>query len=322
MVAEDFEVGLFADFLGGLACHPVQPFCLAGEGQHANAHQFLLQAAVEAGLREDGRIGVIEVLEQALLDGGDVVHRLGHETGEFLEAGEAVEFQWIEFFLAFRGVRYPRLHLGFGLNFNFAQLPAQADDVFGEVEQRCFQAAHLALDPGAGNGQFAGLAHQAVHQVGTDAQHGLLGAVAFLCLRFRERAHRGRDTLGWRRCSRIFVLRYGRGRGVAAGSSHRQFDFATLAVAEIVGGLCQGVTTGFDVVDQATAGMPFIERVLHPGFQQVGGFAQVHGAGHAGIALEGVQQAGDGLRRAGFVGSGTPGGDLLTQLSNLIAGFF
>ena len=37
------------------------------------------------------------------------------------------------------------LHLGVGLDFDFAQLVAQADDVFGEVEQGAAQGAKFAF---------------------------------------------------------------------------------------------------------------------------------------------------------------------------------
>jgi hypothetical protein len=80
---------------------------LAGERHHAHAHQLLLQATVKAGLGENGRIGVVKVLEKVLLHGRHVIDRLGHETGQFLEARKAVEFKRIEVRLTIVGVRNP-----------------------------------------------------------------------------------------------------------------------------------------------------------------------------------------------------------------------
>ena len=64
------------------------------------------------------------VRAQALLEGGDVVHALGHHAGQFLQAREAVEFERVEFALA--GDRQARGDLRLGLHLDFAQLAAQA----------------------------------------------------------------------------------------------------------------------------------------------------------------------------------------------------
>jgi len=45
----------------------VQPLFLAGEGQHAHAQKGLLQVAVEAGLGQQRRVGIVEMPEQMLL---------------------------------------------------------------------------------------------------------------------------------------------------------------------------------------------------------------------------------------------------------------
>jgi hypothetical protein len=68
----------------------------AAERDHAHRHQLLLYFAVQTRLRDDRRVGVIEVLEQVLLDGGDVIDRFGHHPRQFLEAGEAIELEGIE----------------------------------------------------------------------------------------------------------------------------------------------------------------------------------------------------------------------------------
>ena len=100
----------------------------------------------------------------------DVVDRLGHHPRQFLEAGETVEFERIEVGVLLIGLRDARLHLRLGLNLDLAQLPAQTNDVLGQVEQRLLQAAHFAFDSGARNRQFACLVNQAVNQLGADTQ--------------------------------------------------------------------------------------------------------------------------------------------------------
>jgi hypothetical protein len=174
LATNDIQVGAFANLLGRLADDAVKAFRLTGEGNHPNAHQRLLQTAVKARLGKNGRIGVVEVLQQILLYRRHVIDRLGHEAGEFLEARKTVEFQRVELGLAFGGVSDVSLNLAFGLNFNFTQLAAQANDVFSEVEQRAFQAAHFAFNPGSCNRQLTRLVNQTVNQVGTDPYRCLL----------------------------------------------------------------------------------------------------------------------------------------------------
>jgi hypothetical protein len=113
---------------------------------------------------------MVEVAQQVLLHGGDVVHAFGHHPRHFLEAGEAVEFERIELLRALGCQRLLRLHLGLGLDFDFAQLVAQADHVFRQVQQGSLECQQLALDAAAGNRDFAGLVDQPVDQVGADAQ--------------------------------------------------------------------------------------------------------------------------------------------------------
>ncbi len=121
-------------------------------------------------MRENRRIGIVKVLQQILLDRRNVVDRLGHEAGQFLEAREAVEFQRVEIGFAFRRMGNTRLDLRFGLDFDVAQLAAQTNDVFRQFQQRALQAAHFAFDPGPGDGQLARFIDQTVDQVGTNAQ--------------------------------------------------------------------------------------------------------------------------------------------------------
>jgi hypothetical protein len=71
-------------------------------------------------------------------------------------------------------MRHLGLNLGFSLDFDFAQLAAQTNDVFRQFEQRALQAAHFTFDSGPGDGQLAGLVDQAVDQVGAHPQGGTL----------------------------------------------------------------------------------------------------------------------------------------------------
>ena len=107
----------------------------AAKGHHANAHQLLLHFTVQACLRDDGGVGVVKVLEQVLLYGGDVVNRLGHHPRQFLETCETVDFQRVETGMVLVGNRGARLHLRLSLNLDIAQLATQTDNVLREVEQ-------------------------------------------------------------------------------------------------------------------------------------------------------------------------------------------
>ena len=239
LAADDVEVGPLAQFLGGLADDAIEALGLAGEGQHAHTHQFLLQTAVQARLGKDRRVGIIQALQQVLLDRRHVVHRLGHETGEFLEAGEAVQFQRVEIDFAARRMRHLGLDLGLGLDFDFAQLTAQTNDVFGQFEQRALQAAHLAFDPRPGDRQLAGLVNQAVDQVSPHPQRRPLpGSIAFRLRLGRRRRGRRSGTCGRKLCR---------------GRRNVRFDGKRLLrpFTQTLDGLGQHVATRLNFLDKA-----------------------------------------------------------------------
>ena len=295
------EIGAFADILGGLPDDPVKTVGLAGERNHPDGHQFLLQAAVQTRLGDDRRVGVIQVFQQVLLYRRNVVHRLGHEARQFLEAREAVEFERIELGHAFVG--HPRLNLAFRLNFDFAQLAAQTNDVFGQIKQRALQVAHFAFDTRPGNGQFAGFVDQPVDQIGTHAQRTALcrsGRIG-LALRFAE--------VGWQGSRFIVGLQPGLDNEVSTG-------------AESVYGLGKSVEAGFKLVEERRSRPIGLECFINPCFQQMSQLAQIHRPGHAGIAFESVQQAGDGLGMNFVVRCGTPGAQIGREIAQLIGCFF
>jgi hypothetical protein len=175
LAADDVEVGAPAELLGGLADQAVEALGEAVEGHHAHVHQRLLELAGHARLGVEGHFGAVEVLEQVLLHGGHVADALGHHPGELLEARVAVHLQGVELGVMGLDLREARLHLGVGLDLDFAQLVAQADDVFGEVEQGAAQGAQFALDAGAGDADLAGFVDELVDAAGFDPQLGAGG---------------------------------------------------------------------------------------------------------------------------------------------------
>ena len=55
--------------------------------------QLLLNVARQSGLRQQRRVGLVEILEQRLLDGGDVIDAFGNASRQFLEPRKPVEFE-------------------------------------------------------------------------------------------------------------------------------------------------------------------------------------------------------------------------------------
>ena len=138
---------------------------------HADAHQVLLQFAVEARLGGQRRVRIVSNLDERLLHGRDVVDALGHHPGQFLEAGEAVELERVE--LAVGGLRcmHSRRKLRLGRDLDFAQLAAQARDVLGEFPQRRLEPVHLGFDARARDRHLARLVDQLFKHVGPHAHH-------------------------------------------------------------------------------------------------------------------------------------------------------
>jgi hypothetical protein len=303
LAVADVQVGALAGILGGLAHHAVQSFGKAFEGHHAHAHQALRQFAGEARLGGDGGVGVVEVAQQVLLHGGDVVHAFGHHPRHFLEAGETVELERIEFLRAFGCQRLLRLHLGFGLDFHFAQLIAQADHVFRQVEQRHLEGQQFAFDAAAGDRDFAGFVDQLVDQVGAYAQ---------MHLRRRDEnrgvGRRGQgDPPGGTAAAT--------GGASATGDSTTADSTETSIPARQPCGLFQvRVAPHRDCADARSASRRSYEvsspsmvvaaptscdRLIDAVFHRVQQFAATHGTGHPGAALERMQGA---LQRAGCLG--------------------
>ena len=150
---------------------PVQPLGQAAERHGANREQLLLHAARKPALRDQRRVGDLQVLQQRLLDGRDVIDPFGERARELLEARVLVELERIEAFLALAHLHQARLDLRLGLDLDFAHLRAQAHHAAGEFEQVRLQRAQLALDPRPRDRHFASLVDEAVDDVGAHAQH-------------------------------------------------------------------------------------------------------------------------------------------------------
>ena len=316
LAATNFKVGALAEFLRRLPDNPVQPLRLAGERHHAHTHQLLLQLTVHPRLGKDGGVGIVEVLEQVLLHGRDVVDRLGHHPGEFLEAGKAVEFQRVEASMPLIRGGGARLHLRLGLNFNVAQLAAQANHVFREVEQGALEADHFAFNSGTGNRQFASFVNQLVDQVGTHTQHGFLRC-GFLA-GFTRRAFNDCGCLCCRR-----RCHYGLYRGVfvcLAGLC--RWSFQRLPTLQAFDDLDDAVEGGFDVLDQFKRCAASLVGLLDTSFNGMGNFTQRHGARHASAALQGMKKAMKRAQRLGIIGIGSPVTQILGDRFGKLGSFF
>ena len=105
-----------------------------------------------------------------MLNRGHVIDALGHHARQFLQTGVTVHLQRIEIGMYRFGLRDAGLHLHVGLDLHLAQLVAQANDVFGEVEQGAALGTQFAFDAGARNADLAGFIDKAIDQIGAHAQ--------------------------------------------------------------------------------------------------------------------------------------------------------
>ena len=289
----DFQVGALVEFLRRLTNDAIQAIRQAAKRHHAYGHELLLDLSIQPCLRNDGRVGVVEVLEQVLLHGRHVVDRFGHHPCEFLEAREPVKLQGIEAGVFLIGHRGLRLHLRLGLNLDFPKLAAQTNDVFCQIQQRLLQAAHLTFDTRTSNREFARLIDQAVDNVGTDTKRGLLLQRLGIRLNFNQA-----------RTVRTSFDRYAI-RGWLGGSltilacnrltSHAVPDrnigliqrFATL---KTFNDLPYRFKRCFNFIDHFSRHRSQATDLIHPSFQCMGNFAKIHGTSHARATLQRVQK--------------------------------
>ena len=160
--AQQIEAHLLAGFLGSLPDDAVQTLGNPFKLHHAGTQQVALQFTGLARLRNQIVLGGLDRALQGALHRRHVVHRLGHHAGQFLDTGEAVKFKRIKTRLGFLGLGQARLHLGFSLQFNIAQLLAQPVQVTVHVDQGAAQLAKLGFKTGARDHHLAGLVDHAV----------------------------------------------------------------------------------------------------------------------------------------------------------------
>ncbi|KFB71034.1 MAG: hypothetical protein AW09_003850 [Candidatus Accumulibacter phosphatis] len=172
----------------------------------------------------------------------------------------------------------------FGLDFDVAQLPAQTDDILGQVEQRSLDGSHLAFNPRAGDRQLAGFVDQPVDQVGTHPQGGpLCGRFAVDFLRaggstlFGSRDRLVGGVFGSQfRCRRVGYL------------DGRICRFTMLQALDNLHDHVEGIVDVVDQLQRRTAGLLCF---LHARFNGVCEFAKIHRAGHARATFERMEQS-------------------------------
>ena len=327
LTAAYFEVRPLAELPRGRAHDPVQALGQAAEGHRADREQLLLHAARKAALREQSRVGDVQVLQQRLLDGRYVVDSFGERSGELLEAGVLVELERIEAFLAFTHLHQPRLDLRLGLDLDLAHLRAQAYHAAGELEQVCLQRAQLAFDARPRDRHFARFVDEPVDDVGAHAQHragaglhvgGVLDRARRCGLRRRKRhddrpCRRRRRGSGPRHLGRAGNTRFGgRGRLVLLGRPGQ---------GHVGPAFAQRVEHERDPVEIAIQRLEQLRRAGHgrvvddqARLHQVHELAQAHRPGHARAALERVQGPAQLTRAAGIARGTAPGAHLLAGL--------
>ena len=249
----NFQIRALVEFLRGLTHDPVQPFGQACERNGADREQLLLNVPRQARLCEQCGIRIIDVPEERLLHGRDVVDAFGEAPRQLLESCEAIEFQRIEVSLARLDERSAGLDLRLGLDLDLAYLRAQADHAVGELEQVALERAQLAFDAGARNRHLAGLVDQPIDKIGAHAQHGRSRRLGFGgrggCFR---RAHR--DRMRHERCHdcarsghRLRGARRARRRFLRHEPRQRSVDLAFLQAVEHKG---DAVEVGIERVEE------------------------------------------------------------------------
>ena len=218
--AVDLEVGALVELARGGAHDPVEALGQAAERHRADGEQALLHVARQTRLGEQRGVGVVEIAQQRLLHRRHVVHAFGERARELLEARVTVELERVELVAV---VRRARLDLRLRLQLDLAHLAAQPDDAARQLEQVRLERAQLAFDASTRDGDLAGLVHQAVDRIGTNAQHGARAGLDVL--RFGARGQAGgrgrRRRAGKRHDGRALRLRRRDASFRSLGCGHR-----------------------------------------------------------------------------------------------------
>ena len=320
--AGNVQRDLFAGFLRGLAHHGVQAFGDAFKLHHPCTQQVALQFTGLAALGDQVVLGAFQRALQAALHGGHVVDRLGHHAGQFLHAGEAVEFERVECGVGVFGLRQTRLHLRLGLHLDVAQLLAQTVQVARQVAQGAPHLAQPHVQARPRDHHFAHLVDQAVEQCRTHP-HRLVG----------RRAQRGHGRCGGQeqlgrcrssggrcvsRCCRHQGHHHGRGRHPLLGrhtglrrSHNGVLHLFTQHTQRIEVGL-QAVEAGKQRLDLRNLQVFGVEP-LNGRLQPVRQFAQAHGTRQTRAAFECVQGAQRFVAGTAVVGPRRPLAQCTTQ---------
>ena len=294
--ADDFQTHRLVQVFGRLTHGAVKPLGQAVELDHARAQQVALQFASLARLAGHVVVNFAQQAAERALHHGDVVDRLGHHAGEFLCAGETVEFERVEVAVFVARSLHLRAHLRLGLNFDFAHLLAQTVEVVAQIAHRSAYGAELVFQPGARNGDFARLIDQTVEQPGAHA-HSLCSDTRREDAGDRfSRCRRGSCRDGHRR------QRLGRRSGVGLGAwgehlgngGHREVGQLALAALRRA---AQAVEAGVEMVETAQqlgqiglADWRIGRQGVDVGFEAVRQVAELHGASHARTTFERVQR--------------------------------
>ena len=313
----DIKINALAQFLTGLPHDPVETVGEAGKRHHAHRHQLLLQIAIQSGLSDNRRVGIVKRLEKVLLHRRNVVHRLRHHAGQFLEAGETVKLKRIELRTRFIGLCSSRLHLRFGLNLDLTQLAPQTDYVFGQIEQRVLETAHFTFDTRPRNRQLACLVDQSINQIGAHAQHRPLRSGINLGLGLvHTRPIRATLDNRWRflyvSCNSRRRRRFSRCGGLIKG----------LTLLQALDDLLNGVKGRIQFVNQLRRHSPKTRRIFNPRFKSVGDIPQAHGARHPRTTFQRVEKASQDSCRFDARGRRAPstqlGRDVLVQIDGFL----
>ena len=128
---------------------------------------------------------------QVSLHGRNVVNRLSHHPGQFLNAGETVKLERVESLRRVFGLCQAGLHLGLSLHFNIPELMPQSIQIACQFAKGTAKLPESGIKPGTGDHHFTSLIDQTVEKLRADP-YGLTA--------HRPDRHHCRGTNGRKRC--------------------------------------------------------------------------------------------------------------------------
>ena len=166
----DAQLRQLADLEGGLADDARESLRMLRERNHARAHEPVLEFGSHARLLHEQALRILRGVRHQLLDAGEVAQRFGQRARELLQRGVAVELERIEIAMAWILVLVSESDLRLRLQFELAQLFAQARNCLRQLAQVEVDGAELLLEPSAEDADLAGVVQQALEQRGVDAR--------------------------------------------------------------------------------------------------------------------------------------------------------